>query len=249
MSLLQTSAIYLLLGTGAFAGALAAQQPTTIAGRVLDELTLEPIVEAEVDLVGAETRSPTGPGGEFLLEGVGVGTATLRVAAAGYTSTVETVEVTAGEIAYLQLYLLPIAAVLSEVQALIRQPDPGGATAEVDPERSPNALTAADLLMRQVPGLSASQGGALGTGTTLTIRGLNSITGSTLPAIYLDGTRINAESTNRTNLRSPPSLEVLSQIPASQIRRIRVLRGSSAAARYGDSANGVILIETRSDPE
>ena len=34
-------------------------------------------------------------------------------------------------------------------------------------------------------------------------------------------------------------------IPASEIKRIRALRGPAAAAQYGESANGVILIETR----
>ncbi|MEX2570759.1 MAG: hypothetical protein WD737_05590 [Gemmatimonadota bacterium] len=50
-------------------------------------------------------------------------------------------------------------------------------------------------------------------------------------------------------LRTMPSLEVLDQIPASQVKRIQVLRGSSAAARHGDSANGGILIETHGSGE
>ena len=40
-------------------------------------------------------------------------------------------------------------------------------------------------------------------------------------------------------------LHTLETIPASQVRQIRILRGPAAAAQYSESANGVILIETR----
>ena len=42
---------------------------------------------------------------------------------------------------------------------------------------------------------------------------------------------------------------MLQDIPAADVRRIRVLRGPAASAQYLEAANGIILIELRSpDP-
>ncbi len=41
-------------------------------------------------------------------------------------------------------------------------------------------------------------------------------------------------------------MEALSQIPASNVEKIEVLRGPAAAVRYPLAANGVVLVTTQS---
>ena len=57
------------------------------------------------------------------------------------------------------------------------------------------------------------------------------------PEIYLDGVRLG----NRTP--GARDLSVLELIPAVDIRRIQVLKGSASSAMFG-GVNGVILIDT-----
>ena len=47
--------------------------------------------------------------------------------------------------------------------------------------------------------------------------------------------------------RASTGLHVLELIPASEVERIRVLRGPSAAVEYPDATHGVILVEMRRD--
>jgi TonB-dependent starch-binding outer membrane protein SusC len=149
---------------------------------------------------------------------------------------------------FLQFAVLPLRATLNEVLVMAGQGG-GGTDGSVDvpDDLLGSAQTAADLLAYRVPGLSLGRsGGMVGSGSRIVIRGISSITQSSDPVIYLDGVRIGQRSSSNETFNNV-SFDVLDDIPASQVKRIRVLRGSSAAAMYGDSANGVILIETHRD--
>jgi hypothetical protein len=227
----------------AAAPALVAQEGT-IVGNALDEATLAPLAGGTVTVVGSGVSSPVGEDGSFFLPAVAPGSLTIRVTSQGYAASVDQVEVTPGEITFVQFQLLPLSATLNEVLVLARRGNSALDGAEIPANRRESAVTAADLLARQVPGLSFSRThGVVGSGSRVNIRGISTFTGSNDPAIYLDGVRIMEGSTGGTSRTQTP-FAVLDQIPASNVKRIRVLRGSSAAARYGDSANGVILIET-----
>ena len=76
-----------------------------------------------------------------------------------------------------------------------------------------------------------------GAGLRVRLRGAKSLYTSDQPAIYLDGIRIDAGGPGQ-------AIRALDQIPATSVRRIRILRGPASASRYPNSASGVILVET-----
>lgn len=219
----------------------AQRQPASIVGTVLDAITLTPLPGSVVSLVdlGREVRSDAD--GNFVLTGVPGGLVTVRAALEGYSSSLDQVELSEGEIGFVQVQLLPVSTVLNEVLVMTGRRS-GSSEARVSGEGRETANSAADLLDRHVPGLNLGRGGGVGTGTRMTIRGVSSFTLSTLPAIYLDGVRISNHDGKLPNTNS--ELAVLDDLPASHVKRIRVLKGPSAAAQFADSANGVILIET-----
>lgn len=219
----------------------AQRQPASIVGTVLDAITLTPLPGSIVSLVdrGQEVRSDAD--GNFILTGIPEGSVTLRAALDGYSASLDQVELSEGEIGFVQVQLLPFSTVLNEVLVMTGRGN-GSSEAQVRGQDRQTATTAADLLDRHVPGLNMGRAGGVGTGTRMTIRGVSSFTLSTFPAVYLDGVRISKHDGQLPNTNS--ELAVLDDLPASQVKRIRVLKGPSAAAQFGDSANGVILIET-----
>ena len=96
----------------------------------------------------------------------------------------------------------------------------------------------------------ARSNGEPGAGTTIQIRGANTITGSSSPLIILDGVPIDNSTTygggdfNR-NRRIAQSSR-LNDLNPNDIESIQVLKGASAASLWGSrAANGVIVITTK----
>jgi TonB-dependent starch-binding outer membrane protein SusC len=223
------------------ATSLAAQETSTIVGTVLDQQSLLAIGNARVSLTDLGVEVRTDDQGNFRIVGIPPGTVTLRGQADGYSSAVDEVRVTPGEISVVQVHLLPVDLVLQEV--LVRSGRrPTRDANVVENENKETALTAADLLEREVPGLTVGgRSGNVGSDARMLIRGVSTIQGNAQPTIYLDGVRISGGTQSTPGVAR---LGVLNDIPASHIKRIRVLKGPSAAAQFADSANGVILIET-----
>jgi TonB-dependent SusC/RagA subfamily outer membrane receptor len=120
----------------------------------------------------------------------------------------------------------------------------------------------ANSLSGKVAGLQITQSGSLGSGSRVTIRGNNSLTGNTQALIVVDGMPINssipinsdnnqreAGSNNSGGQASfEPSIAGggIADINPDDVESISVLKGPSAAALYGSRAgNGVILITTK----
>jgi len=120
----------------------------------------------------------------------------------------------------------------------------------------------ASSLTGKVAGLQVNSSGSLGSGSVITIRGNNSITGNTQALIVVDGMPINASipitsdggqaNSGGNNNGASPSFEPsisgggISDINPDDVESISVLKGPSAAALYGSRAgNGVILITTK----
>ena len=86
-------------------------------------------------------------------------------------------------------------------------------------------------------GITAGSREEVGAGYYIRIRCVRSMTFSAIPAVFIDGIRLNL------TFASGSSLDLISP---SQVGRVEVVRGSAAAVRYGpDASNGVILISTR----
>ncbi|MGJ7531800.1 MULTISPECIES: TonB-dependent receptor domain-containing protein [unclassified Variovorax] len=101
-------------------------------------------------------------------------------------------------------------------------------------ERS-GATGVADVLAR-LPGIEISRSGGVGNTTSLFIRGAE----TRFTAVYLDGVRIDSQSTGGAGWEG---------IPLSQIDRIEVLRGPAAAVYGSDAVGGVIQLFTKRGEE
>jgi len=101
-------------------------------------------------------------------------------------------------------------------------------------ERS-GATGVADVLAR-LPGIEISRSGGVGNTTSLFIRGAE----TRFTAVYLDGVRIDSQSTGGAGWEG---------IPLAQIDRIEVLRGPAAAVYGSDAVGGVIQLFTKRGEE
>jgi len=97
-------------------------------------------------------------------------------------------------------------------------------------ERS-GATGVADVLAR-LPGVEISRTGGVGNTSSVFIRGAD----SRFTAVYIDGVRIDSQSTGGASWET---------IPLSQIDRIEVLRGPAAAVYGSDAIGGVIQFFTK----
>ena len=200
-----------------------AQQEARLQGIVVDEATRQPVGSATVTLVGEDLAVEVGWRGTFAFPDAPMGLVSVRVDASGRPSLTQEVEVLPETVVYLEFVVPEISAFLSEFLVQGRREFEG------------RIESAADLVARQVPG---GLGGDydLGFGNPpVKLRGSNTLDSASEPLIFLDG--IKLEGMGR-------ALETLSQIPASDVANVRVLRGPTAAFLYPFASHGVILVET-----
>jgi outer membrane receptor protein involved in Fe transport len=218
---------------------LAAQDTGFLAGLVLDDASGRPIAGATVSLRDLGDATTTGEGGQFSLQNVRVGNVTVRFEAPGYASVTQELELSAAE--FFQVRLVPVAAALDEILVIAgRSPGPTRGNQVVVREDEPPSTSVLDLLADHIPGVTVLRGGGNigGGGAAVILRGIGTFQGNTAPDIYLDGVRLDNRDTGEH------AMHVLESIPASEVARIRVLKGAAASSPYGPSANGVIVIET-----
>ena len=227
-----------LLVTCALPSSLLAQSGGTILGTVVDDLTGEILAGASLSVRGAEIRGLSDAGGFFELTPLAAGHAAVRVEHPGYVALVEQIEVAPDEISLFQFRLTRMDDALQTLLMRARaKEDAGAAVARIREEQKSGGQiqTALDLLREQVPGLTVPS--RSGSGPGIRIRGSSSLS-SNDPALYVDGVLL-------ADGRGGAALDVLDQIPAASVLRIRVLHGPAAAAQFGDASSGVILVETR----
>lgn len=135
------------------------------------------------------------------------------LAAAGVPALNETV-VTATRVAQ------PLSDLVADVSVVDRQTiEASGATGVLD-------------VLARLPGVEISRNGSIGTTSSVFLRGAE----TRFTAVYLDGVRLDTQSTGGAPWES---------IPLAQIERIEVLRGPAAAVYGSDAIGGVIQIFTK----
>ncbi|HET9947631.1 MAG TPA: carboxypeptidase regulatory-like domain-containing protein [Longimicrobiales bacterium] len=204
---------------------LAAQQPS-VHGVVVDEGTWTPVEAAVVSLAGTALRTTSRADGTFTIEGAPVGPATIRVEAPGFPTMVQQIDVRRGVLVYVQFIMPRMDAFLDELLVV-------GARQGLDVSEP---RTAADFLVGEVPGILRNEGMVGRTESRLRLRGVSSITLHQDPVVYLDGVRLAGSVSE--------ALAVLSQIPATEVESVEVLRGPAAAFLHG-AADGVIHVRTK----
>ncbi len=106
----------------------------------------------------------------------------------------------------------------------------------------------ANSLVGKVAGLVINQSGGLGSGSRITIRGNNTITGNNQALIVVDGIPIDTSGSESGGsvFNSTVTGGGITDINPEDIESISVLKGPNAAALYGSrAASGVILITTK----
>jgi len=185
--------------------------------------------------------------------------ATLVFSALGYTT--KEVQVTGS--ATLDVNLEESVTGLEEVvvtglASSVKRENLANAVATVSSEElvgTTGQTTVDGALYGKVPGVNiTSSSGAPGGGFALRLRGVSSINGNNQPLIIVDGVYYNnveipsglrfASGANRGNEEN--SSNRLADLDPNDIQNIEILKGSSAAAIYGQRGNaGVILITTK----
>lgn len=106
----------------------------------------------------------------------------------------------------------------------------------------------ASSLVGKVAGLVVNQSSGVGSGSRITIRGNNTLTGNNQALIVVDGIPIDASGSESGGsiYNSTVTGGGITDINPSDIESVSVLKGPNAAALYGSrAASGVILITTK----
>jgi TonB-linked SusC/RagA family outer membrane protein len=235
---------------------LGAQQVT---GRVVDQRTGQPIPAVQVFIAGSGIGALSQQNGRYLLLNVPAGTHTLTAERIGYRSSTAQVTVAAGQTAVQDFTLTEEALGLDEI---IVTGTPGGtqrraignsvaAVAASEITETVAVSTVQDLMGSRTPGLQfARVSGNVGAGAGIEIRGQASFLLGADPLIYVDGVRINNNSSSGPKLGDKKEVNPLQDINPQDIESIEVIKGPAAATLYGTEASaGVIQIITKRGAE
>ena len=234
-----------LVGGLLFVPSLSAQNTGTVAGRVTDASTMEPVAGATVTI--AETGGVTNASGRFVITGIPAGTYDLQVSQIGYAEAVEQVTVNPGETTTVQIALTSEAIELAELVVTSgysqqREADLTGVIEAITPEEfNPGRVISAEQLIQgKVAGVNIIDTGEPGGGISVRIRGGTSVNASNEPLFVVDGVPL-AVGGGQSAGRNP-----LNFLNPDDIERLTVLKDASATAIYGArGANGVVIIETK----
>ncbi|MBD0318904.1 MAG: SusC/RagA family TonB-linked outer membrane protein [Gemmatimonadetes bacterium] len=246
---------------------LAAQATGSIRGRVVESGTQRALSGAQVVVGTTALRTVTSASGEYTIANVPAGSYRVRAALLGHGTVERTVAVTAGATAEANFTLTPSAVALDALVvtalgqtteqravATAQQTVRGPELAETQRESFVNALQG------RVAGVEVtSTSGVPGASSSITIRGISSISGSNQPLMIVDGLPLDNKTLSTNSLASdaPGSSTLLANrtvdftnraadINPEDIETLTVLKGPAAAALYGiDAANGAIVITTK----
>jgi TonB-dependent starch-binding outer membrane protein SusC len=237
----------------------------TVTGRILSGTTNQPIASAQISIDRTTLGSITKDDGRYVITGIPDGEHTLRVRRIGFNAETRVIRVSGGEIVA-DFKLMPVSVALDEVivtgtAGQARRREVGNSVGSINPEQlqASARTTVSELLQGQVTGLQQfANEGQVGSGSTISIRGLSSLTQSSEPLIYIDGIRVNNQtymnnSLTRTSATGNPgaagaqnSPKPMDNLNPSDILRIEVIRGPAATTLYGtEAAAGVIQIFTK----
>jgi TonB-linked SusC/RagA family outer membrane protein len=247
--------------------ALAAGQGTgIIRGRISDGATGQPLAGVQVRVEGSSIGALTNSDGTYTITGAPSGAHFLSTRRLGYGPQRVAVTVPATGDATQDFALGKVATTLNDVVVTAlgqtaqqrslgtaQQTVLGSAIAETQRENFVNALQG------RVAGVDVtSSSGIPGASSSITIRGISSISSSNQPLMIIDGlpmdnrtmnTGVLASDNNSTQAFSNRGVDFTnraSDLNPEDIETLTVLKGPEAAALYGiDAASGAIVITTK----
>jgi len=227
----------------------------TVSGNIIDP-DGEPMIGVNILEAGTSNGTVTDFDGNYSLTVAGPNSV-LDISYTGYSGMTETV----GNRSVIDITLQEDVAVLEQVVVSAlgfkEKKDELGSTASIvntsDVVRSGESTFLNSLGAKASNVQISRTNGDPGAGTTIRIRGANSISGSSNPLIILDGVPIanntqygggNNATGGRTGGTSQQSR--LNDLNPADIESVQILKGASAAALWGSRAsNGVVVITTK----
>ena len=234
--------------------AALAQEAGTLTGKVIEEKAGTPIPDATVFVVGTTHGSTTKQDGSYRIAGIPAGAVQVRVTRIGYAAITQPVTIAVRGNVTLNFALRPTVAQLDQVIVNAaggseRKRENGASVATVVVDSIPKAAVQnfSDVLTGRVAGVTVEHsGGTTGTGSSVRIRGSNSIDLSNEPLYYVDGIRQDNNPASFTIGVGGQSPSRIDEIDQEEIDDIEVVKGPAASALYGTAAaNGVVLITTK----
>ena len=241
---------------GALAAAPAAsqaQQQGTITGRVTDAASGQPIVAAQLNVVGTNIGTQTGSDGQYTLRNIAAGAVEVRVLRVGFAEQKQAVTVAAGQAARADFAMRAVAATLTPVVTTAtgeqRRIEVGNAVAQVNAAEvvaTRSVTNVGDLLTARAAGVLVTPGTQVGAGTRIRIRGTSSLSLSNNPIYVIDGIRVEGTTGSSSVSVGGTTPSRLGDLNPEEIESIEIVRGPSASTLYGtDAANGVVVITTK----
>ena len=231
----------------------AAAQTGTITGSVRSATNGQPIPGAQVAIPDLNVGILANNVGRYLLQGVPAGTHTVQVQYIGYSALSAEVTVAAGQAAVQDFELRSEAislegVVVTGTAGAARRREIGNSVSQINEEafRSAPISSVADILQGRTLGATVlTNGGQVGAGSTIKLRGNNSVSFSNSPLVYVDGVRIRERGlihSDEANQQTNP----FDDINPADIERIETIKGAAATTLYGtEAAGGVIQIFTK----
>jgi len=237
-------AVAALLHTGA-ATAQQSSSPGTLAGKVVDASTGEPVVGSTVQIVGTKFGAYTNVNGSYTIKNLPVGSYSIKVTSVGYgPKTVEQVKIEGGRTVYQDVTLQSKAVQGKSVTITAEAGKQTENAALVERRRSiqvSDAISAQEIskapasdagdAMKRVTGVSVVGG------KYVVVRGLTE--------------RYSATQLNGINLPSPePEKKVVpfDLFPANMVSRLTTVK-TFTPDNPGDFAGGLVQITTKDFPE
>ncbi len=230
----------------------------TITGKIVNGTTGETVPFVNIVEKGTSNGTTSDIDGNFSLDAKSLPTIFV-FSSLGF----ETQELNVNESKSVTITMQESAAALEEVvvtglASSVKRSNLANAISTVTSEElvgNTGQTTVDGALYGKVTGVNiTSSSGAPGGGFALRLRGISSINGNNQPLIIVDGVYVNnveipsglrfASGGNRGNEENSPNR--LADLDPNDIENIEILKGSSAAAIYGQRGNaGVVIITTK----
>ena len=216
------------------------------------------LVGANVVIDGTSLGAAAGSDGSYSIDAISVQGQSVSVTATyiGYKNQTLDVDVPSDGSVELNFSLaidaLSMKAVSVTALGFEANRDKQGSTSvsvtPADMTRSGEVLVANSLAAKASNVIVNSVSGDAGAGTSIKIRGSNTISGASQPLIVVDGMPINNSQIygNSSRFGGVSQQSRLNDLNANDIKSVEVLKGASAASLWGSkAANGVIVIQTK----
>ena len=227
-------------------------QTGAIHGTVSDSATLTPLQGALVTLVSTGQRAQTNQSGQYRITGVAPGSVRVRVQMIGFTPAEQTVALSDGDDAAVDVALAAGVTQLEDVVAVGY-----GTSTRRELNMSVSSVSAAELANQPIASLDgALQGKAAGVqvtqnagnpgnGISVRVRGLASVSASNDPLYVLDGVPMVAGDLSQLGLGGQ-GIAAISTLSLDDVESVDVLKDAAATAIYGSrGSNGVVMITTK----